>query len=123
MNITASENDGKTIFVFGSNLAGRHGAGAAYTARMDWGAEIGVGLGRTGMAYAIPTKNTRLKPLPLPAIKGFVLQFIDYTRTHPELRFLMTRIGCGLAGYKNHEIAPFFITSPTNVILPVEWDF
>lgn len=110
-----------TIFVFGSNLAGRHGKGAALEARLKHGAVYGVGVGRTGNAYAIPTKDGRLSILPLSDIKVFVLAFIGYAQHHPELTFNVTRIGCGLAGYTDAQIGPFFKGSPSNCVLPGEW--
>lgn len=110
------------IFVFGSNLAGRHGKGAALTAKIDFGAEYGVGVGRTGDAYAIPTKGYRLEILALDIIQTHVNTFIDYAREHPELEFFVTRIGCGLAGYKDWQIAPMFYHAPKNCKLPKEWN-
>lgn len=109
------------IFVFGSNLAGRHGAGAALDAYRHWGAEYGVGSGPTGRAYAIPTKDAQLKPLMLPVIKTHVSRFIAYAKAHPELTFEVTRVGCGLAGYSDYQIGPFFQDAPTNCVLPAEW--
>lgn len=109
------------IFVFGSNLAGRHGKGAALTARREWGALYGEGEGRTGRAYAIPTKDAQLRTLPLWDISVSVARFIEYARAHPELDFLVTRIGCGLAGYADAQVAPFFAGAPANCQLPEEW--
>ncbi|MEQ1494474.1 MAG: hypothetical protein ABL912_01760 [Novosphingobium sp.] len=110
-----------TVFVFGSNLAGRHGKGAALEARMKWGAEYGVGRGRTGNAYAIPTKGYRLEVLPLSEIRSHVRGFVEYAMASPDLEFHVTAIGCGLAGYKHHQIAPMFMGCPSNVRLPAEW--
>lgn len=110
-----------TIFVFGSNTAGRHGKGAALAARKEYGAEYGVGSGRTGNAYAIPTKDRTLVPLPLLSINLHVDEFIAYARANPKLEFLVTRIGCGLAGYKDHQISPMFRDAPKNCILPEGW--
>lgn len=110
-----------TIFVFGSNLAGRHGKGAALEARLKHGAVYGVGVGRTGNAYAIPTKDLRLNTLELDEIKLYVDQFILYAKAHPELKFYVTRVGCGLAGYKNKDIAPMFVDAPDNCSLDLEW--
>ena len=110
-----------TVFVFGSNLAGRHGAGAALTARLGWQAQTGVGVGRTGQAYAIPTKDERLKVLQLPIIREYVDLFVGYAKAHPELRFLVTRIGCGLAGYTDAQIAPLFRGAPENCEMPKGW--
>lgn len=109
------------IFVFGSNLAGRHGLGAALFARRYYGAEYGVGVGPTGRAFAIPTKDQNLKTLPLDVIRLHARAFIDYANAHPELTFELTPIGCGLAGYKHYQIAPFFKGVPKNVNIPIEW--
>lgn len=96
------------IFVFGSNLAGRHGKGAAKLAKEKFGAKYGEGLGRTGQCYAIPTKDEYVRTMPLEFIGNFIGQFCIYAEQHPELTFLVTEIGCGLAGYKPEDIAPFF---------------
>lgn len=104
----------KSIFVFGSNLAGRHGKGAALSARQNWGAEYGVGRGRTGSAYALPTKDFKIKTLPIRDISRYVTEFIEYARSHPELQFIVTRVGCGLAGYKESDIRPLFEGAPDN---------
>ncbi len=119
INVLLTHN--RPIFVFGSNLAGRHGKGAALCARKEYGAQYGVGRGRTGHAYAIPTKGERLETLPLRDIKMHVNDFLAYVREHPYLRFNVTAIGTGLAGYSHEQIAPMFIEAPTNCILPVEW--
>ena len=110
-----------TIFVFGSNLAGRHGAGAALTARRKYGAVYGVGVGRTGNAYAIPTKDRHLRPLPLRDIAVSVLVFLTYAADHPDLTFQVTAVGTGLAGYRHADIAPMFVGAPGNCRLPPEW--
>lgn len=109
------------IFVFGSNLAGIHGAGAARDAMKKHGALFGVGVGLTGQAYAIPTKDAHLTSLPLYTIQRYVDDFILFANKHPDVEFKVTRIGCGLAGYKNQEIAPMFKEAPGNCLLPVEW--
>ena len=109
------------IFVFGSNLAGRHGRGAALYARQHHGAVYGVGIGRTGNAYAIPTKVCYIKPLSLVHIERYVNQFIAYAQEHPELEFEVTRIGCGLEGYNDDVIAPMFKKAPSNCQLPGGW--
>jgi hypothetical protein len=111
------------IFCFGSNLAGRHGLGAAKWAHDRYDAVYGVGRGRTGFAYAIPTKDEKIKTLPLSRIEPFVKEFIQYTIEHPELTFILTRIGCGLAGYTDKEMAPLFKGISNNVKVPVEWEF
>ncbi len=109
------------IFVFGSNLAGHHGAGAALTAKKNHGAQQGVGVGRTGDSYAIPTKDWALIPLDLQEIAGYVDNFLIYAKENPELNFYVTRVGCGFAGYKDEDIAPFFKGAPKNCKLPREW--
>ena len=108
----------REIFVFGSNLAGIHGAGAALHARKHYGAQLGEGIGLTGLAYAIPTKNELIETMPLPRIKPHIDVFIDYARQHPNWNFLLTHIGCGLAGYDwDMDIRPLFPeTLPRNVI-------
>lgn len=110
-----------SIFVFGSNLAGRHGKGAALFARQKHGARYGCGVGIQGNSYAIPTKDGRLNTLPLPAIKHYVVNFLAYAQEHPLISFEVTRIGCGLAGYKDSDIAPMFKDAPNNCHLPEGW--
>lgn len=109
------------IFVFGSNLAGRHGKGAALTARQHHGAVYGQGVGLHGNSYAIPTKDERLKVLPLDMIQCYVRAFIAVAKLNPQLTFNVTRIGCGLAGYTDAQIGPMFIGFPSNCILPSGW--
>lgn len=109
------------IFVFGSNLLGHHGAGAALHALNYWDAEYGVGIGRTGQSWAIPTKDHHIDTLPLVGIVWYVRAFRAYAAKHPELDFQVTAIGCGLAGYHMHDIAPMFRNISTNVHLPIEW--
>lgn len=106
------------VFVFGSNLAGRHGKGAALWARRYRGAIYGQGIGRQGNAYAIPTKDHQLRVLPLPVIQAHVADFLDHARQRPGIRFELTPIGCGLAGYRPDQIAPMFSNAPANVMLP-----
>jgi hypothetical protein len=110
-----------SIFVFGSNLAGIHGAGAALHAHKNRGAQLGIGIGRTGDAYAIPTKDHHIETLPLERIRIFVKQFLDYAALHPELTFEVTRIGCGLAGYVDLQIAPMFEGATDNCQFAPEW--
>lgn len=109
------------IFVFGSNLAGRHGAGAALFALRNHGADYGCGEGRQGNSYAIPTKDKALRTLPLDAVKVGVDLFLDYARANPGLTFRLTAIGCGLAGYSPGQIALMFRDAPKNVIKPKEF--
>lgn len=109
------------VFVFGSNLAGRHGRGAALYARQKHGAQYGVGLGRTGNAFAIPTKDENIHTLPIDQISVYVKQFLAYAKAHPELTFEVTKIGCGLAGYCEEDIAPLFAGATENCQLPTGW--
>lgn len=109
------------VFVFGSNLAGRHGKGAALWALRNRGAIYGQGEGRQGQSYAIPTKERNLRTLPLGSIASAVARFLDYARGHPLERFQLTPIGCGLAGYSPAQIAPMFRGAPANVHLPPEF--
>lgn len=109
------------IFVFGSNLAGRHGKGAALFARENHGAIYGQGEGLQGQSYAIPTKDEQLKTLPLGRIFWHVMRFKSFALSRPDLTFNVTRIGCGLAGYRDSDIAPLFEGAPSNCRLPEEW--
>lgn len=106
------------IFVFGSNLAGMHGGGAARMAHMLFGAEMGVGVGRTGQCYAIPTMQGGVE-----TIRPYVDEFVEYAQQYPELLFRVTCIGCGIAGFTNEEIAPLFYSARNmeNVSLPNGW--
>lgn len=115
------KNDGSWIFVFGSNQLGVHGAGSARVAQRVFGAKRGVGQGITGNAYAIPTKNTRIQTLPLDDISNEVILWMSYATHRKDKRFWMTRIGCGLAGYTDEQIAPMFRCSPSNVSFPLNW--
>lgn len=109
------------VFVFGSNLAGRHGKGAAACALANHGAIYGQGKGLQGSSYAIPTKDKELKALPLPAISVYVLEFLYFAHKHPNYTFNVTRIGCGLAGYTDEQIGPMFNEASANVNLPAGW--
>lgn len=109
------------IFVFGSNLAGRHGKGAAKTAVDQYGAIYGQSEGLQGQSYGIPTKDSQLMTLPLERVKNGVDQFLAFARSHPELQFFVTRIGCGLAGYTDDDIGPMFAKAPDNCELPQGW--
>lgn len=111
------------VFVFGSNEAGRHGAGAAKTA-LQWGAKWGQGEGLAGQTYAIPTKDTMVRTLPKYKIYHYVKRFLEFALENPDLTFLVTPIGCDLAGYKPHEMSSAFRLRgkiPKNVILPSEF--
>lgn len=109
------------IFVFGSNEGGQHGAGAALHARKYHMAQAGVGRGLAGTCYAIPTKDNFYRVRSLSAIRIDVELFINFARLHRELVFEVTRIGCGLAGYTDEQIAPMFKKAPLNCRLPHGW--
>lgn len=116
------------IFVFGSNLAGRHGARAAHTALKQYGAVYGQGIGLQGRSYALPTMSANapprpasVRPLPLVAIAHHADVFKAFATEHPELLFFLTRVGCGSAGYSDRQIAPLFFNAPLNVLRPPEW--
>jgi len=117
-NITRLEPN--EVFVFGSNLAGRHGKGAAKTA-LKFGAIYGQGTGPMGQSYAIATKDECLCTLDETEIEAQVTKFLDYARQNPDIRFLVTEIGCGLAGYEPKDIAPMFRGKPPNVVLPASF--
>ena len=106
------------IFVFGSNLGGMHGGGAARAAYNRFGAVWGQGVGLQGQSYAIPTMQGGVE-----TIKPYVDEFIEFTQAHPELKFLVTRIGCGIAGFRDEQIAPLFAAAidQDNIILPREF--
>ena len=110
------------IFVFGSNMSGIHGGGAARAAHRQYGAAWGVAEGRTGQCYAIPTVRAHIAgPLSLDAIQLVVSRFLHHAATHPEDSFFVTRIGCGLAGHEDKDVAPMFDDAPLNCSLPDAW--
>ena len=108
------------VFVFGSNEAGVHGAGAAKLAHQKFGAVYGVGFGLQGKSYAIPTKDLEIRTLPLDKIESYIQSFLTEAMEYPDTEFLVTKIGCGLAGYSELEIASLFKNKliPENVTLP-----
>jgi hypothetical protein len=116
-NVSERRMNTEDIFVFGSNEQGIHGKGAALYAAKKWGAIKGIGSGRQGLAYAIPTKSTPRHTLPLEKVSSYVLEFIAYAKGHPANRFLVSKIGCGLAGFSEAEISPLFKDAPANVFL------
>lgn len=103
------------VFVFGSNLHGFHGGGAAWIAYRHFGAVMGQGVGMQGQSYAIPTMQGDAS-----TIKPYVDDFIVFAKSHPELFFFVTRIGCGIAGFDDSEIAPLFQAAlgSENICLP-----
>ena len=106
------------VFVFGSNLAGAHGGGAALLAYRKFGAIWGQGVGLQGQSYGIPTMHGGVD-----AIKPYVDEFIEFAKTRPDLTFLVTRVGCGIAGFTNEEISPLFVKAHEveNIVLPSGW--
>lgn len=117
----AAPADGE-VFVFGSNLSGYHGGGAARAAHQLYGAEWSKAEGHFGRTYAIPTVQHEIAgPLTVAEIAEAVDRFIAYATSHPELSFFVTRIGCGLAGHKDSDIAPMFSGAPLNCSLPDAW--
>lgn len=111
------------IFVFGSNLAGRHGKGAALYARNFHGAIYGKGEGRQGKSYAIPTKDFQLNTLPLSTIEQHIVVFLRHAKNNPQDTFLLTPIGTGLAGYQVYDILEILNKHPItpNVLFTKEW--
>ena len=104
------------IFVFGSNLSGHHGGGAALLAMNKWGAIWGQGVGLQGQTYGIPTMQGGVE-----TIRPYVDEFIQFANKHPEMTFLVTEIGCGIAGFTPQEIAPLFAKATTTENIPVSY--
>jgi hypothetical protein len=111
--ITSLEHD--EVFVFGSNIHGSHSGGAARQAHEQFGAVWGIGAGITGQCYAIPTMEG------IESLQKYIAQFLVVADLMPNLTFLMTLIGTGIAGYTAEEVAPLFRYAPENVILPEGW--
>lgn len=118
------------VFVFGSNLAGRHGKGSALIARKSYGARYGIGRGRMGQSFAIPTKDGRPGTPPLTSTRATlrlediaqsVKDFIGYASEHPEENFFVVRLGCSLAAHTDADIAPLFAAAPDNCSFPNVW--
>lgn len=110
-------------FVFGSNLKGQHGGGAAAIAHKKWGAKWGKGIGHSGQTYAIPTKRDFAHTMPVDEIGPFVNQFILYAKNNPDINFIVTKLGTGLAGIKIEDMKPLFEAAKNipNIILPIEF--
>jgi hypothetical protein len=109
------------VFVFGSNLAGRHGKGAALTAAKKFGASRGLYEGYAGQSYAIPTKDENLRSLPYSAIHGRVRRFLSFAARNPSKTFYLTAVGTGLAGKSPELMKAMFADAPMNVIFPPEF--
>lgn len=111
-----------SYFVFGSNEAGIHGAGAARFAVERHGAIMGQGVGPQGSSYAIPTKDHQIRTLPLSCIASYVKGFLEYAEMHPDAIFHVTQIGCGLAGLEPKDMTPMFHDAPANCQFSSAWE-
>lgn len=109
------------IFTFGSNLRGAHGRGAARQALKYFGAIYGQGEGMQGRSYAFPTLDGNLRKRTMDELRESADKFRKCADDHPELTFLVTKVGTGLAGYTELEMAPLFADMPDNVVLPEGW--
>jgi hypothetical protein len=119
MNDQITELQDNEIFVYGSNLLGVNGAGAARFAQDNFGARHGVAFGLSGQCFAIPTKDDRIQTLSLDQIDRYVTAFLAFAEQFEfQYVFLVTEIGCGLAGYHPKDIAPMFTGATKNVVLP-----
>ena len=110
------------IFVFGSNLSGFHGGGAAKKALDSYGAFWGVADGLVGNSYAIPTKGYAIDYIKLSVILPYIAKFVRFAKEHKDMKFFLTRIGCGLAGFRDCDIAPLFRGIGDNCDIPEEWE-
>jgi len=117
----AAPDDPAAVFVFGSNIAGAHGGGAARAAVDRFDARMGVAEGMTGRAYAIPTVDHMIRPLPLETVRASVERFLAHARANPQTLFFVTRVGCGIAGFADAEIAPLFRGAPDNLSFAESW--
>ncbi len=109
------------VFVFGSNTRGAHGKGAAKQAYRDFGAKWGIGEGLTGQSYAFPTLDGRLRQLPVQDLVASVKRLYACCAAHPNKRFMLTKVGCGLAGYPEATMRGLFREPPHNLVLPEDW--
>jgi hypothetical protein len=119
-------HEAAAIIVFGSNLAGVHGAGAAFDVMMERGfpAGLGVGFDIKARAYALPTKDQQIKTLPLDVVKLYIAQFVDFTHILDKrslAQFKVTRVGCGLAGFSDAQIAPLFKDAASICWFDLQW--
>lgn len=119
MNITTLKPN--QVFVFGSNTAGRHGAGAALQAKAYFWTVNGIGEGPTGRCYAIPTLDRGLHKRTDAELSESIRRFLLHATWFPGVEFLLTKVGCGLAGYTEDYIRAKFVVVPSNVILPDDW--
>jgi len=123
--MTAPENitllEPNEIFVFGSNRNGFHMGGAAKQALDKFGAIYEQGEGLQGQSYAIPTLRRDMKPYALTTIRRFVYDFLYFAEKHPDKTFLLTKVGCGIAGFDEADMKKMFVKVPKNVIKPEGW--
>jgi hypothetical protein len=117
----SSADPTKDVFVFGSDLAGRHTGGEALTALRRHGAVYGRGVGLQGRSYAIPVRDEQGKLMPVAMIARYVNAFLRFTAIHREMTFYVSRIGCEGGGYRDDEIAPLLAGAPPNCRLPKGW--
>ena len=110
-----------TVFVFGSNTAGIHGAGAAKEAFQNHGAKFHHGYGICGNSFAIPTKDKYIQSLPTAAVESFVMGFLAFAEDRSDLTFKVTRIGCGLAGFNDATMALMFVNASANCLFDSKW--
>lgn len=109
------------VFVFGSNLAGNHVGGAARQAREEFGAEEGIGEGMTGRCYAFPTLDASFQQRTDEDLRWSIREFYRVAKANPDKQFLLTKVGCGIAGYSEEYMKQLFCDTPANVVLPFEW--
>lgn len=109
------------IFIFGSNAAGQHAGGAARQAYDQFGAEWGVGEGRTGQCYAFPTLDEKFQKVSSTELKASRLKLYKTAEAHPELTFLLTKVGCGIAGHDEWFMKRLFKNAPANITKPEDW--
>jgi hypothetical protein len=109
------------IFVFGSNQRGAHAGGAARLAKEKFGAQEGVGEGLTGQSYAFPTLTASFEKVSQASLEASRDRFFAAARQNPDKTFVLTKVGCGIAGFTEDEIRPLFKNAPANVTLPEDW--
>lgn len=113
--------DDSRIFVFGSNLLGIHGGGAAWYAKNKLGAVMGVAEGLTGDTYALPTCYRPGEPVTLEELRVYVDNFLNFASDNDDLQFFVSAVGCGIAGFNEDDVAPLFKNAPVNCDLPPGW--
>jgi hypothetical protein len=111
-----------SVLVFGSNLSGRHGRGSAKLAVEIFGAKYGNGHGPQGNAYALPTKDYNLNTLSIQEIRQYINGLFSWARLNYDKYFIVVKVGCGLAGYRDFQIAPLFVDAPSNCMFHVDWE-